>query len=169
MGFRPSAYVRNTRREYHDVPDQVRWQAILPHLSRRASERRSGATAQWIRDHVRPERRYPPPPGGPGFRKGALRRVRKSTAQRYYQLLSGHAAIGSLLYDRMTGPQRLDSSVGGAHAAGDSRAITSSRSARHSPLRSGNFGKGLEGIVVGSTRGPPRYAGCGRMTRLGRW
>ena len=27
---------------------------------------------------------------------------------RYYQLLSGHAAIGSFLHDRMTGPQRLD-------------------------------------------------------------
>ena len=28
---------------------------------------------------------------------------------RYYQLLSGHAAIESFLHDRMTGPQRLDS------------------------------------------------------------
>ena len=38
-----------------------------------------------------------------------MRRVRKSTAQRYFQLLSGHAAIGSFLHDRMSGPQRLDS------------------------------------------------------------
>ena len=37
-----------------------------------------------------------------------LRRVRKSVAQRYYQLLSGHAAIGSFLHDRTTGPQRLE-------------------------------------------------------------
>ena len=37
-----------------------------------------------------------------------MRRVRKSVAQRYYQLLSGHAAIGSFLHDRMTGPQRLE-------------------------------------------------------------
>ena len=59
-------------------------------------------------DHVRPERRYFPP-GDPGFRKRAMRRVRKSTAQGYCQLLSGHAAIGSFLHDRMTGPQRLDS------------------------------------------------------------
>ena len=36
-----------------------------------------------------------------------MKRVRKSVAQRYYQLLSGHAAIGSFLHDRMTGPQRL--------------------------------------------------------------
>ena len=33
----------------HDVPDQVRWQASLPHLARRATERRLGATALWIR------------------------------------------------------------------------------------------------------------------------
>ena len=38
-----------------------------------------------------------------------MRRVRKSTAQRNCQLMTGHAAIGSFLHDRMTGPQRLDS------------------------------------------------------------
>ena len=92
----------------HGVPDQVRWQASLPHLARRATERRSGATPQWIRDHVRPERRYTPP-GGLDFRKRGVRKVRKSTAQRYYQLMSGHAAIGSFLHDRMSGPHRLDS------------------------------------------------------------
>ena len=37
-----------------------------------------------------------------------MRRVRKSIAQRYYQLLSGHLATGSFLHDRMTGPQRLE-------------------------------------------------------------
>ena len=94
--------------QIHGVPDQIRWQASLPHLARRATERRSGATAQWIRDHVRPERRYVPP-GGPGSRKRAMRRIRKSTTQRYYQLISGHAAIGSFLHDRMSGPQRLSS------------------------------------------------------------
>ena len=58
-------------------------------------------------DHVRPERRYIPP-GGPGFRRRAMRGVRKSVAQRYYQLLSGHAAMGAFLHDRMTGPQRQE-------------------------------------------------------------
>ena len=80
----------------------------FPHLSRRATERRSADTSRWIAEHVRPERRYAPP-GGPGFRKRAMRRVRKSIAQRYYQLLSGHAATGSFLHDRMTGPQRAES------------------------------------------------------------
>ena len=45
------------------------------------------------------------PPGGTGFRRKLLRRVQKLTAQHYYQLLTGHAAIGSFLHDRMTGSQ----------------------------------------------------------------
>ena len=93
--------------QIYGVPDQFRWQASLPHLSRRATERQSEDTSRWIRDHVRPERHYVPP-GGPGFRKRAMRRVRKSVAQRYHQLLPGHAAIGSFLHDQMTGPQRLE-------------------------------------------------------------
>ena len=60
-----------------------------------------------IRDRVPPERRYLYL-GGTGFRRRALRKVRKSTAQRYYRLLPSHVAIGSFLHDRMTGPQRLD-------------------------------------------------------------
>ena len=91
-----------------EVPDRVRWQTSLPHLVRRTTERRAAATAQWVRDHVRSERRYHPP-GGSGFRRRALRRVWNATTQRCYQLLSGHAAIGSFLHDRMTGPQRLES------------------------------------------------------------
>ena len=39
-----------------------------------------------------------------------LRRARKSLVSRYYQLLAGHAAIGSFLYERMPGVQRLESS-----------------------------------------------------------
>ena len=54
-------------------------------------------------------------------------KVRKATAQRYYQLLTGHAAIGSFLHNRMTGPQRLDSDrVGGATAERANGATTSS-------------------------------------------
>ena len=92
----------------HDVPDEIWWKTSLPHLSRRATEGRARAASQWVADHVRPERRYHPP-GGSGVRRRMLRRVRKSTAQRYYQLLSRHAAIGSFLHGRMAGPQRLES------------------------------------------------------------
>ena len=34
--------------------------------------------------------------------------MRKSLASRYYQLLAGHAAIGSFLHERMTGPLHLE-------------------------------------------------------------
>ena len=94
--------------QQHGVPDGPRWEASLSHLSRAATETRSGATAQWISEHVRPERWYRPP-SGPGLRRRALRWVRKSLASRYYQLLSGHAAIGSFLHNRMTGPLRSES------------------------------------------------------------
>ena len=94
--------------QMYGVPDQVTLQASLPHLSRRATERRLADTSRWIAEHVRPERCYTPP-GGPSFRKRAMRRVRKSIAQRYYQLLSGHAATGSFLHDRVTGSQRAES------------------------------------------------------------
>ena len=46
-----------------DVQDEVRWQASLPYISRRATESRARATSLWIRDHVRPERRYHPTGG----------------------------------------------------------------------------------------------------------
>ena len=51
--------------------------------------RRPRATSEWIRGHVRRERRYRLPPGGK-LRKG-LGKVRKELAGRFYQLLSGHA------------------------------------------------------------------------------
>ena len=44
--------------------------------------------------HVRPEKRYGPPPGR-GLRRQPLRRARKTLARRYYQRLLGHAATGT--------------------------------------------------------------------------
>ena len=93
----------------HRVPDGLLQEASLSHLSRAATENRSRATARWISDHVRPERRYKPP-AGTGLRRKALRRVRKSLASRYYQLLTGHAVTGSFLHERMTGPLQVETS-----------------------------------------------------------
>lgn len=45
----------------YGVPDELRWEASLSHLSQVATETRSGATSRWISEHVRPERRYRPP------------------------------------------------------------------------------------------------------------
>ena len=72
-------------------------EASLSHLMRMTTEARSGAAREWIRGHVRRERRYPPPPGGK-LCKG-LGKARKGLAGRFYQLLSGHAA---------TAPSRAD-------------------------------------------------------------
>ena len=69
-------------------------EASLSHLTRNSTEARSKAAGDWIRDHVRRERRYHPPPRGK-LRKG-LGRVRKELAGRFYQLLLGHAATGRI-------------------------------------------------------------------------
>ena len=55
-------------------------------------EARSKTASDWIRDYVRKKRRYHPPPRGK-LRKG-LGKIRKELTGRFYQLLSGHAAIG---------------------------------------------------------------------------
>ena len=51
-----------------------------------------------------------PPPRGNRPPQEQLRRARKSLAGRYYQLLTGHADIGSFLHERMTEAQRVESS-----------------------------------------------------------
>ena len=91
------------------IPGNLRWEASLSHLGRAAMEARTRATAQWASSRVRPEQRHRSPVG-PGLRKKALRRVRKSLASRYYQLLSGHAAIGSFPHEKVAGPLRRESS-----------------------------------------------------------
>ena len=68
----------------------------LSRMTRVAAGARSRETAEWISGHVRAEQRYRPP-SGRGLRRPQLRRVRKTLAGRYYQLLSGHAAAGSHL------------------------------------------------------------------------
>ena len=108
------------------------------------------------------ERRYTPP-GGPGLCRGALRKVRKSLASRYYQLLSGHAAIGSFLHERMTGPQRLESNACRWLTAGrGSRATICSRSAARGAPRSGDCRRGLGKTASGSTQWHHQLGGCGK-------
>ena len=52
-------------------------EASLSHLTRKTTEARSKATKEWIRDHVRRERRYRPPPRGKLHRR--LSKVRKES------------------------------------------------------------------------------------------
>ena len=77
-----------------EIPEGYGDGTSLSHVTRVAIEARSRETAKWISGHVRPERRYRPPPGR-GLHRPQLRRVRKTLVGRYYQLLSGHAATGA--------------------------------------------------------------------------
>ena len=70
-------------------------EASLAHLSRTVTEARSEATAEWIRTRSGRNRRYRPPRGGK-MRKD-LGRARKELAGRFYQLMSGHAAVADHL------------------------------------------------------------------------
>ena len=70
-------------------------EASLSYLRRVTTENRTKATAEWIRERSGRQRRYRPPKGG-RMRK-ALNRTRKELAGRYYQLLSGHAAVAEHL------------------------------------------------------------------------
>jgi hypothetical protein len=76
------------------LPEGYAEETSLAHMTRVATEARSKATTDWITEHVRPGRRYRPPPGK-GVRRTQLRRVKKTLAGRYYQLLSGHAETGT--------------------------------------------------------------------------
>ena len=69
-------------------------------MARVTTENRLRATTEWISSHTGdPRREYSPPPGK-GLRRRLLRRTPKSIAGRYYQLQSGHAAIGPYLKDK---------------------------------------------------------------------
>ena len=108
-------------------------EASLAHLTRKITEARSVATAEWIRDRSGREQRYRPPKGGK-MRK-ALSRARKELASRFYQLLSGHAAVAEHLTRIGQAPEirrlwqriRLDTGWGGASSVrrlfGDERAV----------------------------------------------
>ena len=54
------------------VSDEYRWGTSLSHMTGAAIEARSRSTAQWIKDHVRPQPKCGPPPGK-GLRRKLLR------------------------------------------------------------------------------------------------
>ena len=83
----------------HDeaTPGALLDEASLSYMTRPATEARSRTTAERIIGNDRAERRYRPPPGG-GLRRRQLVGTRKEPADRVYQVLSGHANIGSFLH-----------------------------------------------------------------------
>lgn len=82
-----------------DVPGELWWEASLSHITRSATEVRFSATAEWIADRIGIPRYRPPQ--GRGLHRQYLRSTRKELDRRYYQFLSGHAAIGSYLHDKL--------------------------------------------------------------------
>ena len=75
------------------VADRLRWETSLSHIARVSTEERSRAAAQWISERLGdPLGKYKPPPGR-GLRRKLLRRVPKSIASRYYQLLSDRKSV----------------------------------------------------------------------------
>ena len=82
------------RREEKASQEYLR-EASLSHLTRTTTEARTNATATWIRDHCGRHRRYRPPKGGK-MRK-ELGKCTKELAGRFYQLMSGHAAVAEHL------------------------------------------------------------------------
>ena len=70
-------------------------EASLLHLTRKTTEARSSATREWIRGHVKRERR-PRPLARGRLRKG-LSKIQKELTGRFYQVLSGHAATAAHL------------------------------------------------------------------------
>lgn len=89
--------------EAESVSDSVQRSSLCEKSSAFASRGITGAktndTAQWIDTHVREERPYRPP-GNKRIRK-ELESERKALAGRYHQFLSGHAAIGSCLCNKI--------------------------------------------------------------------
>ena len=69
-------------------------------MTRVAAEARSRSTAQWITDCVGPQRKYKSPRVR-GLRRKLICRAQKSVAGRFYQLLSGHAAISPYMKDKI--------------------------------------------------------------------
>ena len=139
------------------APPEYLKEASLSHL-RTTTEARSAATAEWIRAHSGRRRRYRPPKGGK-MRK-ALSKTRKEVASRFYQLLSGHAAVAEHL-KRAGQTARPASGVGQGR---DRRGTTYLSSAEDGPPRSKRCGRGLGQTVDGGVH--PRCDACLEMRAM---
>ena len=83
------------------VPDKLRWETSLSHMTRVATKAPACRTRQWTSERLGdPRRKYRTPPGR-GVRRKLLRRTPKYIASRYYKLPPGHAAIGPYLRDKI--------------------------------------------------------------------
>ena len=111
-------------------------EASLAYLTRKTTEARSVAAAEWIRNHTSRRRRYRAPKGG-RMRK-ALNRTRKELASRFYQLLSGHSAVA----EHLTRANQAPYDRCWAELERGRLASTSLSSAEGGSQRSGGCGRG---------------------------
>ena len=116
-------------------------EASLSHIARKPTEAQSRATREWIRDHVRGERRHRPPPGGC-----------QDAFISYYQAMQPRLPICDESVRLPT------TGASGAVAARDSRATTSLSGAGGGRQRSNGCGRKSKGTVSGSPPGPPPSA-----------
>ena len=79
-----------------EVFDEYWWETSLSHMARSATKARTRSTRVDLQP--RPSRAKVQAPSWEGPLRKQLRRTRKALASRYYQLLSGHAAIGTYLH-----------------------------------------------------------------------
>ena len=134
-------------------------EASISHLTRETTEARSEATIEWISNHVGRRRRYRPPKGG-RLRK-ALARTRKELEGRFYQLLSGHAAVADRLVRVGQAPSDLS---GGVEVARSRHVSITLPSAGSGNRRLGDCGKEWRWIVGGEERGPHQSAAISGMS-----
>ena len=134
------------------LPEGYAEETSLAHMTRVATEARSKATTDWITAHVRPGRRYRPPPGK-GVRHTQLRRAKKTLAGHYSQLLSDYAETGA----RRHRFGRTDTP-----AESPSPGTTSLRGARHGDRRRRGYGRRSVRLWGEGATGPVGAVSVGR-------
>ena len=81
--YAKAAADRSAPRRNDATPRELIDEATLSYMARTATEARSRATVEWIKDNARAERRYRPPPGR-GLRRQHLRNTKKELASCFY-------------------------------------------------------------------------------------
>ena len=119
------------------LPEGYAEEASLAHMTRVATGARSRATTEWITDHVRPGRRYRPPPGK-GVMRTQLRRVKRPSPG---DTTSCCQATRRRELTVTTSAGQTRQSAGGVPAESHSRGTISSRGARPGDRRRGGYGR----------------------------
>lgn len=91
------------RNEMNAVVGVYLSETSFAHMARTATKASAEGIAKWIAEHVDLRRKYKPPKEARNIRKERCHE-RRALPGRHYQLLSGRAAIGSYLCDKIKEP-----------------------------------------------------------------